>query len=95
MLKKEVVYIKKESVNLFENISKNRNFILGMGAVALFQVVIMQVGGVIFGTTPLTLKQWGLAVLIAFMIIPIDLVRKIVVKKMGIKEITNHSIQMN
>ncbi|MBE5812940.1 MAG: calcium-translocating P-type ATPase, PMCA-type [Clostridiales bacterium] len=75
-----------ESVNLFENISKNRNFILVMGAVAIFQILIMQVGGVIFGTTPLSISNWIIAILIAFMIIPIDLVRKVIVKKMGIKE---------
>lgn len=75
-----------ESINLFENISKNRNFILVMGAVALFQILIMQVGGVIFGTTPLSFQNWMLAIGIAFLIIPIDLVRKSIVKKMGIKE---------
>lgn len=75
-----------ESVNLFENLSKNRNFILVMGAVAIFQILIMQVGGLIFGTTPLSFSNWIIAILIAFMIIPIDLVRKVIVKKMGIKE---------
>ena len=75
-----------ESVNLFENLSKNRNFILVMGLVTIFQILIMQVGGVIFGTTPLSLEQWGIAIMIAFLIIPIDLVRKVIVNKMGIKE---------
>lgn len=75
-----------ESVNLFENISKNRNFIIVMLGVTIFQVLISQFGGVIFGTVPLTIGAWVAAFLIAFMIIPIDLIRKIIVKKIGIKE---------
>lgn len=75
-----------ESMNLFEHIAENRNFILVMTAVTIIQVIIIQVGGKVFGTTPLTLRNWIAVVAIAFLIIPIDLVRKIVVKQMGIKE---------
>ncbi len=39
-----------------------------------------------FGTTPLSIKNWIAVVLIAFMIIPIDLIRKVIVKNLGIKE---------
>lgn len=75
-----------ESINLFENITENHNFILVMSAVAIIQVLIIQVGGKVFGTTPLTLNNWIAVVLIAFIIIPIDLIRKVIVKKIGIKE---------
>ena len=75
-----------ESMNLFEHISENRNFILVMTAVTIIQIIIIQFGGNVFGTTPLTLQNWIVAILIAFMIIPIDLVRKEIVKRMGIKE---------
>lgn len=75
-----------ESMNLFEHITENRNFILVMCAVAAIQVMIIQFGGKVFGTTPLTLENWVAVILIAFMIIPIDLIRKFIVKKMGIKE---------
>jgi len=75
-----------ESINLFENISKNRNFIIVMLGVTIFQIIISQFGGVIFGTVPLTIEAWIAAFLIAFMIIPIDLIRKAIVKKIGIKE---------
>jgi len=75
-----------ESMNLFEHISENHNFILVMTAVTVIQVIIIQVGGKVFGTTPLTLSNWIAVVAIAFLIIPIDLVRKAVVKQMGIKE---------
>lgn len=75
-----------ESMNLFEHISENRNFILVMSAVAIIQVIIIQFGGSVFGTTPLTLNNWIVAILIAFAIIPIDLIRKAVVKSVGIME---------
>lgn len=75
-----------ESMNLFEHITENHNFILVMCAVAAIQVVIIQIGGKVFGTTPLTIANWIAVILIAFMIIPIDIIRKIIVKKMGIKE---------
>ena len=75
-----------ESMNLFEHITENHNFILVMSAVAVIQVLIIQFGGKVFGTTPLTVANWLAVIRIAFMIIPIDLVRKIIVKKMGIEE---------
>ncbi len=75
-----------ESMNLFEHIAENKNFILVMSAVTVIQVIIIQFGGKVFGTTPLTLTNWIAVVIIAFMIIPIDLVRKAVVGKMGICE---------
>ncbi|MBQ9279936.1 MAG: calcium-translocating P-type ATPase, PMCA-type [Clostridia bacterium] len=75
-----------ESMNLFEHILENRNFILVMSAVTVIQILIIQIGGAVFGTTPLTLSNWIYVVLIAFLIIPIDLIRKSIVKKMGIKE---------
>ena len=75
-----------DSLNLFEHITENHNFMIVMSAVTIIQVLIIQFGGKVFGTTPLTLNNWIAVVLIAFMIIPIDLVRKIVVKNMGIKE---------
>lgn len=75
-----------ESINLFEHITENRNFILVISGVALMQVFIIQFGGKVFGTTPLTIENWIAVILIAFMIIPIDLIRKLIVKKMKIKE---------
>ena len=73
-----------DSLNLFEHITENHNFMIVMSAVTIIQVLIIQFGGKVFGTTPL--NNWIAVVLIAFMIIPIDLVRKIVMKNMGIKE---------
>ena len=75
-----------ESMNLFEHITENHNFILVMSVVAVIQVLIIQFGSKVFGTTPLTIGNWLAVILIAFMIIPIDLIRKVIVKKIGIEE---------
>ena len=75
-----------ESYNLFEKITKNKGFIMVMSGVTLMQIIIIQFGGAMFGTTPLSLKNWIFAIVISFLIIPIDLIRKVIVKKMGIKE---------
>lgn len=75
-----------ETMNLFEHITENHNFILVMSVVVVVQVLIIQFGGKVFGTTPLTIGNWIAVVLIAFIIIPIDLIRKFIVKRMGIEE---------
>ena len=75
-----------DSINLFEHITENHNFILVMSAVTIIQVLIIQFGGKVFGTTPLTLENWLAVILIAFLIVPIDLIRKVIIKKIGIKE---------
>lgn len=75
-----------ESMNLFEHISENKNFIYVMSAITIVQILIIQVGGKIFGTVPLTIENWLFVIAIAFLIIPIDLIRKVIVKGIGIKE---------
>ena len=75
-----------QKLNLFENIIQNRNFILVMSFVAIMQIAIIQFGGKIFGTTPLSLHHWLYVILISLVIIPADFIRKIIVSKMGINE---------
>ena len=75
-----------ESLNLFEHITENRNFIVVMLLVTVVQILIIQEGGQVFGTTPLTVDQWIKMISIAFLIVPIDIIRKIVVKNLNIKE---------
>ena len=57
-----------------------------MLAIAVVQILIIQVGGEVFETVPLSLTNWCAVILISVLIIPIDLIRKVIVRKMGIKE---------
>ena len=75
-----------DQMNLLEHITENGNFIAVMSLVVIVQVLIIQFGGKVFSTVPLTIENWLAVIGIAFMIIPVDLIRKVIVKKMGIKE---------
>ncbi len=75
-----------QSVNLLSGITQNRNFILVMSFVAIMQIAIIQIGGKIFGTTPLDLRHWICVILISLIIIPADIIRKVIVSKLGINE---------
>ena len=72
---------RSEKLNLFEHIKDNKKFIIVMGGIFIMQSVLLQIGGAVFGTTPLTLRAFIVAILLALLIIPVDMVRKLVVRK--------------
>lgn len=74
-----------ESTNLLEHVTENHNFIIVMSAVALIQFLMTEFGGVVFGTYELSPLQWAICIIIGFMVIPIDMIRKVVVSKMEIR----------
>ena len=66
-----------ESLNLFEHITKNRNFLIVVLIIFLLQTTFTYYGGEVLRTVGLTLQEWFYVWLIfAFIIIPIDLARK-------------------
>lgn len=65
-----------DSFNLFDNILKNKGFLLCMGVIFLIQILITQLGGVIFQCTGLSIVQWLIVVGLSITIIPVDLIRK-------------------
>lgn len=72
--------IRTDGFNLFKGIRKNKLFVEIAVAIFALTFVLAQFGGDIMGCTAMTLMQWGVTVVLAFMIIPIDLVRKAVIK---------------
>lgn len=70
---------RSEKYNLFERIGQNKKFIYVMGSIFILQTLLLQFGGAVFGTTPLTLKGYLFAILFAVLIIPVDLIRKVIV----------------
>lgn len=72
--------IRTDGFNLFKGISKNILFIEIAVAIFALTFVLAQFGGEIMGCTALTATQWAITVGLAFMIIPIDLVRKAVIR---------------
>ena len=72
--------IRTDGFNLFKGIGKNKLFIEIAVVIFALTFVLAQFGGDIMGCTAMTPTQWGVTVGLAFMIIPIDLVRKAIIK---------------
>ena len=67
---------RSEQFNLFEHIGENKRFIYVMGSIFILQTLLLEFGGKVFGTVPLTLKAYVVSILLALLIIPFDLIRK-------------------
>lgn len=72
---------RSDRFNLFEHIGENKNFILVMGAIFVLQTVIIEVGGQVFSTTTLNPKALLISMALAVLIIPVDLIRKAIIRK--------------
>ncbi|MDE5584058.1 MAG: calcium-translocating P-type ATPase, PMCA-type [Ruminococcus sp.] len=69
-----------ERINVFEHIGRNKNFLIVMGALLLIQFVFVTFGGEFLSVEPLNVKTWLICIIMAFMVIPIDIVRKAVTR---------------
>ena len=65
--------------NVLEYIGQNKKFIYVMTSIAVVQSVIIEFGGHVFSTVPLDLKHFGMALALAFLIVPVDMARKLLV----------------
>lgn len=68
-------------LNVFEHMGRNKNFILVMGALFIIQFIFVTFGGEFLSVEALNLKTWLICIVLAFMVIPIDMLRKIITKK--------------
>lgn len=72
--------VRSEGVNIFENIKENMGFIKVMAIIIVVQIALTFVGGELFNCVPLTLEQWGFVILLAITIIPVDMLRKFIMR---------------
>ena len=72
--------LRTEKINLLSNLAQNQSFMLIMGLIAIVQITMVNIGGSIFRTTPLTFEHWICIIFLAFSIVPIDFLRKCVFK---------------
>ena len=70
-----------EHINPFEHIGRNKNFLLVMGTIFLMQFVFVTFGGEVLSVERLSAHSWMICLMLAFMVIPIDVVRKLIAKK--------------
>lgn len=75
-----------EHMNVFEHLGRNKNFLLVMGGVFVLQYVFVTFGGEVLRVTPLNLRTWLICLTAAFMIIPLDLLRKTISRARRRKE---------
>lgn len=69
-----------EHVNVLSNIGLNVQFLVVMGTILLIQFVFVTFGGDVLSVEPLALQHWLLCAAIAFMVIPLDLLRKLIMR---------------
>lgn len=68
-------------LNIIANITKNKVFIVIMAFIIIVQILLIYFGGTVFRTTSLTFSELQIMILFAFLVIPIDWVRKLYLKK--------------
>ena len=73
---------RSEGFNLFEHIGENKNFSIVMISIAIVQTLIIQFGGLVFGTVPMDIKHYGFALLLSALVIPVDFIKKAFIKLM-------------
>ncbi|MBQ3021451.1 MAG: calcium-translocating P-type ATPase, PMCA-type [Bacilli bacterium] len=71
-------------INLFSNIKKNKVFILLFSCISIVQLYLIYFGGSLFRTYGLSFKELLIVFLMAFSIIPIDIIRKLLFKRKGV-----------
>jgi len=69
-----------ESLNLFEHISENKNFISIMGIIFILQILMVYIGGSILRTAGLIGTEWIIVILLSFTMIPLDFIRKLLLR---------------
>lgn len=70
-----------ERLNLLANLKQNVVFILTISFIVIVQLYLIYHGGDLFRTYGLTLKELVIVLLLSFSVIPIDLLRKVYIKK--------------
>ena len=72
--------IRTHRLNIIADITKNKPFLIIIIFIILVQLFIIYYGGTLFRTVSINCQQLSFVLLISFSIIPIDLIRKIILK---------------
>jgi len=68
-------------LNIFAHLKDNKVFILIITFIIIVQILIIYSGITIFNTVPIKIKELLLVIVISIFIIPVDIIRKIILKK--------------
>ena len=75
-----------ERLNIFANLSKNKVFIVIIIFITVVQVFLIYNGGDLFRTYGLSAFEFALVLLLAITVIPLDWIRKLIIKKKGFNQ---------
>ncbi len=67
-----------EGIDLLDHISLNKPFLVIIGLICVVQIVITYFGGAVLRTAGLTPGEWLISILPALLIVPVDLLRKLI-----------------
>ena len=70
-------------INILSNLIKNKMFIIVITFIIIVQVILIYYGGEMFRCTPLSIKEFIIMLILSFTVVPIDVLRKIICKKIG------------
>lgn len=73
--------IRTDSMNLFKGIKNNKLFVYIALGIFTMAVVLCNFVGNLVQTTPMDVKQWIVVLVTAFMVVPVDWIRKAICKK--------------
>lgn len=68
-------------LNIFAHLKENKIFLLIILFIIIVQISIVYSGITIFQTTRITFKELFIIIILSFSIIPLDILRKIIIKK--------------
>lgn len=74
--------VRVDDGRLFRGINKNPMFLIIALLIILGTVGIVNFGGTLFQVVPLSFEQWGVVFGVAFLVIPMDLIRKFLAKRL-------------
>jgi magnesium-transporting ATPase (P-type) len=71
-------------INILSNLGKNKIFLIIFIIITSIQIFLIYFGGELFRTTGLTIYEFKIMIFFSFLILPIDLIRKITLKKRNV-----------
>lgn len=87
--------VRTEQINLFENIFMNKGFLYIIMLIAVVQVIMVYLGGIILRCYGLVWNEWIFVIGLAMLVIPIDIARKVIVKFVSKQNINREKSTMS
>ncbi len=68
-------------LNIFKGIGGNKNFLIVMAVIFIMQFIFVTFGGETLSVESLSVSSWSVCLVLSVMVIPIDLLRKLIMRK--------------